>query len=71
MAQLEDYAHRHGQDPATALDAVLAEYLEWEQQDYRWALQGIREGFADLKAGCIQPAEEAFENLREKHGLPR
>ena len=27
-AQLEDYAQRHGQDPADALDEVLATYLE-------------------------------------------
>jgi predicted transcriptional regulator len=71
MAQLEDYAHRHGQDPATALDAVLADYLDWERQDYQQALEGIRQGYADLQAGRTQPAEEAFENLREKHGLPR
>lgn len=28
-AQLEEYAQRHGQDPATALDEVLADALEW------------------------------------------
>lgn len=32
-AQLDDYARRHGQAPADALDEVLAEALEWEQQD--------------------------------------
>jgi predicted transcriptional regulator len=71
MAQLEDYAHRRGQDPAAALDDVLAEYLDWEQQDYQQAVEGIRQGYADFKAGRTQPAEEAFEELREKHGLPR
>jgi len=30
-AQLDKYAQRHGQDAATALDEVLANYLEWEQ----------------------------------------
>jgi hypothetical protein len=34
-AQLEEYALRHGQDPAAALDDVLAAALEWEQQEYR------------------------------------
>jgi len=33
-AQLEEYAQRHGQDTAAALDEVLAEYLEWEREDY-------------------------------------
>jgi predicted transcriptional regulator len=71
MAQLEDYAHRRGQDPAAALDDVLADYLEWEQQDYQQAVEGIRRGYADLQTGRTQPAEEAFEELRKKHGLPR
>lgn len=33
-AQLDDYAQRHGQAPAEALDAVLADTLAWERQDY-------------------------------------
>ncbi len=70
-AQLEEYAQRHGQDPATALDDVLATYLAWERQDYREAVEGIRQGYADFKAGRTQPAEQVFEELREKHGLPR
>ena len=70
-AQLEEYAKRHGQDPAVALDDVLADYLEWERQDYLEAVEGIREGYEDLKAGRTQPADEALEELREKRGLPR
>ena len=70
-AQLEDYAERHGQDPAEALDEVLATYLDWERQDYEEAVEGIREGYEDTKAGRTQTAEEMFEELRIKHGLPR
>jgi predicted transcriptional regulator len=70
-AQLEDYAKRHGQDPAEALDTVLAEALEWERQEYLEAVDGIREGYEDMKAGRTQPADEALEDLRVKHGLPR
>jgi predicted transcriptional regulator len=70
-AQLEDYAQRRGQDPAAALDEALATYLEWEREDYQDAVQGIREGYEDMKAGRMQPAEEMFEELRVKHGLPR
>lgn len=33
-AQLEEYAQRRGQDPATALDEALATYLEWDRQDF-------------------------------------
>jgi predicted transcriptional regulator len=70
-AQLDEYARRHGQDPAAALDDVLADYLEWEQQDYQEAVEGIRRGYADYKTGRTQPIAEVFEELREKHGFPR
>jgi predicted transcriptional regulator len=70
-AQLDDYAHRHGQEPAAALDDVLADALEWERQDYQEAVEGIRQGYAEFKTGRARPVAEAFEELREKHGLPR
>jgi predicted transcriptional regulator len=70
-AQLDDYAQRHGQDVTDALDEALAAYLEWERADYQEAVEGIRQGYEDVKAGRIQPAAEAFEELRLKHGLPR
>ncbi|MGB8535757.1 MAG: hypothetical protein WCD57_05040 [Acidobacteriaceae bacterium] len=71
QAQLNEYAKRHGQDPAIALDEVLASALEWERQDYQEAVEGIRRGYEDLKAGRVRPIGEAFEELREKHCLPR
>jgi predicted transcriptional regulator len=71
QAQLNDYAHRHGQDPAAALDDVLAEALEWERQDYAEAVEGIRKGYCDFQAGRVKPSEESFEELRVKHGLAR
>jgi hypothetical protein len=70
-AQLDLYARRHGQDPATALDDVLGTYLEWEEQDYREAVEGISAGYADFKARRTQPVDEMFDELREKHGLSR
>lgn len=70
-AQLDGYAQRHGQDPAAALDEVLATYLAGDEEDYRGAVAGIREGYADFKAGRTQPADQVFEELRVKHGLPR
>jgi predicted transcriptional regulator len=70
QAQLEDYAQRRGKDTAAALDDALAEYLEWERQDYQEAIEGIRQGYEDVNAGRTQSAEEAFEELRVKHGLP-
>jgi len=69
-AQLEEYAQRRGQDPAAALDDALAAYLEWERQDFEQAVDGIRQGYQDVKAGRTQPIAEALEELRVKHGLP-
>ena len=70
QAQLNDYARRHGKDPVVALDDALATALEWDQQDYQEAVEGIRQGYADLEAGRVRPIEESFEELRVKHGLP-
>jgi predicted transcriptional regulator len=70
-AQLDAYAARHGQDAAMALDDVLADYFEWEQQDYREAVAGIQRGYEDMKAGGVQPMEEFFEELRAERGFPR
>jgi predicted transcriptional regulator len=69
-AQLEEYAQRRGKDTAAALDEALAEYLEWEHQDFEEAVDGIRHGYEDARAGRTQYAEEAFEELRLKHGRP-
>ncbi len=69
-AQLEGYAQRHGQDAVTDLDDVLAKYLEWERREYQEAVAGIREGYEDIQAGRMRDANETFEELRVKHGLP-
>jgi predicted transcriptional regulator len=70
-AQLNDYAQRHGQAPAAALDEVLADALEWERQDYQESVEAIRQGYEDFQAGRSQSFKEAFEELRVKHGFPR
>jgi predicted transcriptional regulator len=71
QAQLNEYAQRHGQDPAVALDEVLASALEWERREYDEAAAGIGEGLDDMEAGRTMPAKEALERLRIEHGLPR
>ena len=63
MAQLEGYAKRRGQDPATALDDALATYLEWERQDFAEAVEGIRQGYEDVRAGRTSPAPEFLADL--------
>ncbi len=71
-AQLEEYAQRRGQDPATALDEALAAYLDWERQDFAEAVEGIRRGHEDVKLGRT-PARlpgTFLSDLRQKHGIP-
>jgi predicted transcriptional regulator len=70
-AQLEEYAQRHGQDPAVALDEALAAYLEWERQDFEEAVEGIRRGHEGVRAGRTRPAAEFLAEMRRKHGIPR
>jgi predicted transcriptional regulator len=71
QAQLEEYAHRRGQDPAVALDEALAAYLEWERQDFEEAVEGIRRGHEDVKAGRTGPAADFLSEMRRKHGISR
>jgi predicted transcriptional regulator len=70
-AQLDEYARRHGQDPAVALDEVLAAWLEEERQEYRETVEAIKRGYANVEAGRMHPAEMVMERLRAKDGIPR
>jgi predicted transcriptional regulator len=71
QAQLEQYARRHGKDPAAALDDALAAFLEWERLDYEEASAAVRKGYADVEAGRTRPATEFLDEMRRKHGLAR
>jgi predicted transcriptional regulator len=70
-AQLEEYAQRHGQEPAAALDEALAAFLEWERQDSEEAVEGVRKGYQDVIAGRTRPASEFLADMRRKHEIPR
>jgi predicted transcriptional regulator len=71
LAQLEDLARRRGKSTADAVDDVLADYLEWERQDHQEAVEGIRQGYEDVKAGRTRPAEQFLDDFARKHCLPR
>jgi hypothetical protein len=71
LAQLEEFARRRGTSTADALDDVLADYLEWERQDYQEAVEGIRQGYEDVKAGRTKSADQFLDDFARKHGLPR
>ena len=70
-AQLEEYAQRHGQDADVALDEALAAYFEWERQDFEEAVEGVRRGHEDVRAGRTRPAAGFLSEMRQKHGIPR
>jgi predicted transcriptional regulator len=57
--------------PITPEREALANDLEWDRQDYDEAVEGIREGYEDVKAGRTQPVEDMLEELRIKDGLPQ
>ncbi len=63
LAQLEEFARRRGRSTADALDDALADYLEWERQDYQEAVDGIRQGYEDVKAGRTEPAEQFLDEF--------
>ena len=71
LAQLQDFARRRGKGTAEALDEALADYLEWERQDYQEAVAGISQGCQDLKAGRTEPADQFLDEFARVHGLPR
>src|SRR5712691_9081860 len=71
LAELEEFARRRGKSTADALDDALAEYLDWERQDYQEALGAVRQGLEDVKAGRTKPAEEFLDEFARKHGIPR
>jgi hypothetical protein len=72
-AQLDDYARRHGQEPAAALDDVLADALEWERQDYQQAskasgrdTQSSRQAAAPRRGSLRGTAPEAWPSALNK-----
>jgi predicted transcriptional regulator len=71
LAQLEEFARRRGKSTAEALDDALADYLEWERQDYQEAVESVRKGYEDVKAGRTEPAEPFLDDFARKNGLPR
>jgi hypothetical protein len=49
----------------------LADYLDWERQDYREAVEAVRQALEDVKAGRAKPADQFLDEFARKHGLPR
>jgi predicted transcriptional regulator len=69
FARLHDKAARDGEDSASVAARLLAEALEWEAQDRREAIEGIRRGLADFEAGQFRSLEVVVAEKRGKYGL--
>ena len=69
QAQLDQYAQQHGQDPATALDDLLAIAFDTGLGDEQAAVEGIRRGYHQVRAGRTRKATEFLSELRAKHGF--
>ncbi len=54
--------------------AVLSDPDEYQEflraKDRQEAIEGIRRGMADVKAGRTRPAEDVFRDLFERFGIP-
>jgi hypothetical protein len=48
--------HRCGKNPVDALDDVVADHLALEHQDYEEVVEGLRQGYQDVKASRSIPA---------------
>ena len=71
QAELEEFARRRGQTPADALDEALAQYLEWQKQDSEEAIQGIQQGYEDMKSGRTRSVDSFVDDVRRRHGISR
>lgn len=71
LVQLEECARRRVMSTADPLDDVLAEYLEPDLLDHQDAVEGVRLGYQDVKAGRTKPAEPFLDEFARKHGPPR
>lgn len=69
-AQLEEYAQLHDQSPEEALDDLLADYFDTDQQEHDETVMALLAGNEDVQAGRTKPAEEVHEAIRRKYGLP-
>jgi predicted transcriptional regulator len=68
---LNEKAAEQGQDAAALAAEIVAQALQWEQQDSAEAVAGVQRGLDDFAQGRHRPFGEFAEEQRRKHGLPR
>ena len=63
-SMLCEKASREGTDPRVVAESVLEYVLEWERRDREEAIEGIRRGLEDSKAGRVRPIGETFAKMQ-------
>jgi predicted transcriptional regulator len=61
---LLDRAARQGQEVNLVASKLLADVLEWQEQDSEEAVKGIQQGLDDFEAGRFRDFQEFAEELR-------
>jgi putative addiction module CopG family antidote len=59
------------QNASEVLEDALRALEVWRAGDYEEAVQGIRRGLESAGRGEGRPAQEFFDEMRQKHGIPR
>jgi predicted transcriptional regulator len=67
---LLDRAARQGQEVNLVASELLADVLEWQEQDSAEAIEGIQQGLDDFEIGRFRNFQEFAEEQRLKYNLP-
>jgi predicted transcriptional regulator len=65
-----DRAARQGQEVGLVASELLADVLEWQEQDSEEVIEGIQQGLDDFEVGRFRDFQEFAEEQRLKHNLP-
>jgi predicted transcriptional regulator len=67
---LLDRAARQGQEVNLVASELLADVLEWQEQDSEEAVKVIQRGLDDFETGRFRDFQEFAEEQRLKYNLP-
>lgn len=57
--------------PALVVEDERTYQMLWELVDRLETVEAVREGLQQMERGEGRPAEELFEEMRQKYGIPR
>jgi predicted transcriptional regulator len=67
---LLDRAARQGQEVNLVASELLADVLEWQEQDSAEAIEGIQRGLDNFEVGQFRDFQEFAAEQRLKYNLP-